>query len=87
MKLGSLFSLSFHDDLISLLRTIEKFWKAKVILVTPQEPRFRICCPPYFDTTGKPRFESVARDRDLNVTEQELKKFERLVEDYFHHAV
>ena len=73
----------FHDDLISLLKTIDKFWRAKVILVTPQEPRFRVVSSPYFDEKGKPRFSSLAKDRDLNVTEQELKKFESLVEEYF----
>ena len=73
----------FHDHLISLLKTIDKFWRAKVILVTPQEPRFRVVSSPYFDEKGKPRFSGLAKDLDLNVTEQELKKFESLVEEYF----
>lgn len=73
----------YHDDLIRLLRTIDKFWKAKVILVTPQRPHFRIANPPYFREGSGPQFECIEKDQDLGVPEREIKKFDSLVQDYF----
>ncbi len=68
---------------IQILRRIEKFWKAKVIMVTVQRPYFRIASPPYFDEKNEPRFEELDKDQDLNVTSIELEKFSPLVENYF----
>lgn len=72
-----------YDDGVRLLKRIERFWKAKVIMVTLQKPYFRIANPPYFDEKNGPRFEKLDRDQDLNVTSMELEKFSPLVENYF----
>lgn len=72
-----------YDDGIRLLKKIERFWKAKVILVTLQKPYFRIANPPYFDDRDEPRFEKLEKDSDLNITSEKLKKFDLLVERYF----
>ncbi len=70
-------------DGITVLRNIERFWKAKVIVVTLQKPYFRVADPPYFDSQGQPGFVSLERDQDLNVTAGELEKFSWLIENYF----
>lgn len=72
-----------YDYGVRLLKKIERFWKAKVIMVTLQKPYFRIANPPYFDEKNEPRFEELGRDQDLNVTGIELEKFSPLVENYF----
>lgn len=77
----------YHDDLISLLRTIEKFWKAKVILVTLQRPYFRVFNPPYFDGEDKLGCKDLADDKDLNVGRGELGEVEPLIEKYFGHLL
>lgn len=71
------------EDLVSRLKTIEKFWRAKVILVTPQTPCFRVANPPYLDNHGKPVFVDITEDADLNITRDDLEEFERLLEKYF----
>ncbi len=71
------------DDGITVLRNIERFWKAKVIVVTLQKPYFRIANPPYFDKEGMPVFKSLEDDQDLIVTRRELGEAERLIEKYF----
>lgn len=77
----------YHDDLISLLRTIERFWKAKVILVTLQRPYFRVFNPPYFDGEDKLVCKDLAGDKDLNVGRRELGEVEPLIEKYFGHLL
>jgi len=72
-----------YDKGVRLLKRIERFWKAKVIMVTLQKPYFRIANPPYFNEKNEPRFEELDRDQDLNVTSIELEKFSPLVENYF----
>jgi hypothetical protein len=71
------------DDRITVLKNIERFWKAKVIMVTLQQPYFRVASPPYFDENGKLRFEDLENDDDLDVTIGQLEDAERLIEDYF----
>ncbi len=71
------------DDGITFLRNIERFWKAKVILVTLQKPHFRVANPPYFDNHGEMRFGNLEDDQDLNVSAGELEKVEGLIENFF----
>lgn len=71
------------DDGITVLRNIERFWKAKVIVVTLQKPYFRVASPPYFDENGELRFENLENDEDLDVSIGELEEAERLIENYF----
>lgn len=61
------------------LELIEEFWQAKVIMVTIKKPHFRI-----LDTRSKGRdWISLAKDRDLGVTEKLLEGFNSLVEKYY----
>lgn len=62
------------------LKSIEDLWQAKVVMVTIEKPYFRILDiqPNYKART----WSSLARDRDLGVTEELLEEFSRLVEKY-----
>ena len=64
-------------------KRIEKFWRAKVILVTLAKPYFRIANPDYFDNEGRPVFTNLENDQDLIIGRRELEQVERLVEEYF----
>ena len=60
-----------------LLRRIEEFWHAKVVLVTITKPYFRGArLDPSSDCCS---FEPLEADRDLNITHAVLKQFEPLV--------
>jgi len=71
-----------YEREINVLRKIEVFWKAKVILVAPRNPYFTIARPPYFDEQGMPRFVRLEYDQDLNVTGEKLEEFDSLVQRY-----
>lgn len=61
------------------LKPIEEFWQAKIIMVTIKKPYFRI-----LDTHSKERnWISLAKDRDLGVTEELLEEYNKLVEKYY----
>jgi len=77
-------SLSRHvDEFIRDLNKIQKFWRAKVIVVIPEEPYFRIMNPPYIDGRGNLIFSNLEDDPDLNVSCEDLKNFCSLVQKYF----
>jgi hypothetical protein len=60
-----------------LLRRIEEFWHAKVVLVTITKPYFRVAMlDPSSDGC---LFEPLEADRDFNITHADLKQFEPLV--------
>ena len=75
-------NISEDHDLLSQLERINKFWKAKVIFVTPQEPYFRISYPPYCEN-DKLHLLPLDTDNELGVTPEILKDFNALVEKYF----
>ena len=77
-------SLENHlEDFVSDLNKIQKFWRAKVIVVIPEEPYFRIMNPPYIDSRGNLIFGILEDDPDLNVSGEDLKNFCPLVQKYF----
>jgi hypothetical protein len=60
-----------------LLRRIEEFWHAKVVLVTITKPYFRVArLDPSSDGC---LFEPLEAEQDFNVTDSSLKQFEPLV--------
>lgn len=76
----------FYQKDFKKLKMIDEFWQAKVILVTPIKPYFRVFIPPYFDEKGglKGRLNliPIEEDPDLGVTPDILEKFNELVEEY-----
>ena len=65
------------------LKLIEEFWRAKIVLVTPIGPYFRVSTPPYFDGKGNLNSIPIEKDSDMGITPDILKEFNELVEKYF----
>lgn len=66
---------------------LEKFWEAKIILVTTKKPYFRVISPPYFSKEKKEgwpipvlNWQPLEADLDFGIKYSILKKFEKLVE-------
>lgn len=77
-------SLHYHvDEFIRDLSKLQKFWRAKVIVITSEEPYFRVSNPPYIDGHGNVLFRNLEDDPDLNVSGGELKHYCSLVQRYF----
>ncbi len=64
------------------LKLIEEFWRAKIVLVTPISPYFRVSTPPYFDGKGNLNSIPIEKDSDMGITPDTLKEFNELVEKY-----
>lgn len=82
---------SLEEVLLLEKEYIEKYWEAKIIIVTQKEkPYFRIVSPPYFSKQKKegwpiPLFNwlPLEDDPDLKIEEKTTREFERLVEKYY----
>jgi len=68
---------------IKRIELIEKFWKAKIILLTLQKPYFRVSNSPYLNKKGEWEWLPLERDNDLKVSQNILNKFNELVEKYY----
>lgn len=68
---------------ISRLDLIEKFWKAKIILLTVKKPYFRISASPYLNKKGEWNLASLEEDKDLEINKEILNQFNKLVEEYY----
>jgi hypothetical protein len=68
---------------IKRIELIEKFWKAKIILLTTQRPYFRISNSPYLNERGGWNWIPLEEDKDLNITPDILNQFNGLVEKYY----
>jgi hypothetical protein len=82
---------SLEEVLLIEKEYIEKYWEAKIIIVTSKEkPYFRIVSPPYFSKEKKegwpiPVFNwlPLEDDPDLKIDEKTVQEFELLVEEYY----
>lgn len=82
---------ALEEELLLEREFLEKFWEAKLILVTSREkPFFRILQPPYFSKEKREGWPipvlnwlPLEDDPDLNVKSKLLKGFEKLVEKYY----
>lgn len=82
---------ALEEELLLEKESLEKFWKAKIILVTSKEkPFFRVIAPPYFvkeKREGWPipvlNWLPIEDDPELKVKSKILKDFEKLVEKYY----
>jgi len=68
---------------IKRIELVEKFWKAKIIIVTPEKPYFRISSSPYLSKEQKWNWIPLEEDKDLNITPDILNQFNELVEKYY----
>ena len=82
---------ALEEELLLEREFLEKFWKARIILVTSKEkPFFRILHPPYFSREKREGWPipvlnwlPLEDDPDLKVKSKILKRFEKLVEKYY----
>ena len=82
---------ALEEELLLGKEFLEKFWKAKIVLVTSKgEPYFRILTPPYFSKEKRQGWPipvlnwlPLEDDPDLRITSKTLKIFEKLVEQYY----
>lgn len=82
---------SLEEVLLIEKEYLEKYWEAKILIVTPKEkPYFRIVSPPYFSKSKKegwpiPVFNWLALedDPDFKINPKTIKEFEILVEKYY----
>jgi len=82
---------SLEETLLLEKEFLEKFWRAKIILITSKErPYFRSLTPPYFakeKREGWPipvlNWLPLEDDPDLGVKSKILNGFEKLVEKYY----
>ena len=81
--------VKFRTDLIvyskdiGRLDFIEKFWKAKIILLTTQQPYFRVSNSPYLNGKQEWNWISLKDDHDFEISDDILEEFNKLVEKYY----
>ena len=68
---------------IGRLDFIERFWQAKIILVTTQPPYFRVSNSPYLNEKQQWNWISLKEDPDLEISDNILKQFDDLVGKYY----
>lgn len=82
---------SLEEELLLEKESLEKFWEAKIILVTTKErPYFRVLTPPYFTKEkreGWPipvfKWKALEDDPDILTDPGVIKEFESLVKKYY----
>lgn len=81
---------ALEEELLLEKEYLEKFWEAKIILVTTKKPYFRVLNPPYFKKEKRegwpiPVFDwqPIEADLDLGIKYSVLKSFEKLVRKYY----
>lgn len=77
-------SLVYRDN-VERVELIEKFWKAKIIIITLQKPYFRVSSAPYLKQQAEWwewSWMDLKQDKDLNINENILNQFNKLVEKY-----
>jgi hypothetical protein len=76
-------NLVVYSKDIKLIDFIEKFWKAKIILLTVQKPYFRISNSPYLDREQGWKWIPLEEEKDLGIEKDILEHFNGFVENYF----
>lgn len=67
---------------IRRIELIEKFWRAKIIIVTPEKPYFRISSSPYLNKKQEWTWIPLEEDQNFGIAADVFKKFNGLVEKY-----
>jgi Holliday junction resolvase-like predicted endonuclease len=82
---------SLEEVLLIEKEYLEKYWEAKILIITSKEkPYFRIVSPPYFSKEKKEGWPipvlnwlPLQDDPDLKIKEETIEQFEKLVEQYY----
>jgi hypothetical protein len=76
-------NLIVFQDQFDRIDMIEKFWKAKIIIVTTEKPYFRISDSPYLNTKREWNWNPLKEDKDFGISDDILKEFNGLIEKYY----
>jgi len=82
---------SLEEELLLEKESLERFWEAKIVLVTAKEkPYFRVLTPPYFSKEKRegwpipvPNWKPLEMDTDLGCDAKTIKEFEELAKKYY----
>jgi len=82
---------SLEEVLLIEKEYLERYWEAKIVIVTPKEkPYFRIVSPPYFSKEKKEGWPipvlnwlPLEDDPDLEIDPKIIKEFNKLVKQYY----
>ena len=81
---------ALEEQLLLEKEHLERFWEAKIVLVTIKKPYFRVLIPPYFIKEKKEgwpipvlNWQPIEADLDFGVKYGLLKKFEEMVEKHY----
>lgn len=82
---------SLEEELLLDKESLEKFWEAKIVLITSKnDPYFRVLTPPYFSKEKKEgwpipvlNWSPIEDDADIGADPEILKEFNELVEKYY----
>ncbi len=73
----------FNSNEIRRLEFIEKFWKAKIILLTTQQPYFRVSNSPYLNEKQEWNWIPIKEDSNFEISDDILGEFNKLLEKYY----
>ncbi len=82
---------ALEESLLMDKETLETYWEARIVVVTPKDPHFRVLAPPYFTKEEKegwpvPAFQwkPIEKDTPLGVSRKSAEQFGNLVRHYYY---
>ncbi|MBI4123170.1 MAG: hypothetical protein HY458_02325 [Parcubacteria group bacterium] len=75
--------LTVYNKDIKQIGFIEKFWKAKIIVLTVKQPYFRVSNSPYLNEKQAWNLISLRDDRDFDIPDDSIKACDALAEKYY----
>lgn len=74
-------NLKAYADEVQKIKLIEKFWHAKVVLVTVKQPYFRVSYSPYLNRRYEWDWIPLEKDKDLGISPKALAAFEKYLSE------
>ncbi len=72
-----------HFESIKILEHVAKYWNAKVVFINCwEQPYFRICEPPYFDSNKKLSTRPLLEEKKWEIDKKLYVEYEELVHKY-----
>src|SRR3990167_1311736 len=72
-----------HSDSVKILEHVAKYWNAKVVFINCwEQPYFRICEPPYFDSNKKLVARPLLEEKEWKIEKKLYDEYEELVHKY-----
>lgn len=72
-----------HTESIKILEHVAKYWNARVVFINCwEQPYFRICEPPYFDSDKKLVAHPLLEEKEWKIEKRLYDEYEELVHKY-----